>query len=162
MDGFQRRVYFLRDLIAWKIILASRCSNRSVGWAQMAQSCQILDPGVEAEKQEWTGIWILEIKKESALHHRIYCVCPLCSQHSEIWENDVKSGSLVTLNLLFSLMWDLRIFERSERSKSFQELRGSPRNDPRMILWWFQEFPEIKIFHLKWRRFWRKGQVRTR
>ena len=100
----------------------------------MAQSCQILDPGVEAEKPEWPPLSRKKMLKESALHHIIYCVCPLCSQHSETSEHEVKSGSLVTLNRLFSLMRDLRIFETSERSKSFQELRGTPRNDPRMIL----------------------------
>ena len=68
------------------------------------QSCQIAHSGVGAERPEWSPLSRKEMLKESALHHRIYCVCPLCSQHKEILENDVKSGSLVTLNRLFSMM----------------------------------------------------------
>ena len=68
--------------------------------------------------------------KESAAHH----ICPLCSQHKEIAENEVKSGSLVTLNRLvswFEIRGDLMSFERAT---SLEGLRGAPRSDPGVIL----------------------------
>ena len=92
----------------------------------MAQSCQILDPGVEAEKPEWSPpLSRKKMLKESDLHHIIYCVCPLCSQHSEISENVVKSGSLVTLNRLFFV--DVRS-EDFREIREVEELSGASRS----------------------------------
>ena len=54
------------------------------------------------------------ILKESALHHRIYCVSAilrLVRQHSEFGENGVKSGSQLTLNRLFSMIFVMPDFE---------------------------------------------------
>ena len=70
----------------------------------------------------WNPGFGLPAVKESASHHielsltkrmrRIMLwkshICPLCSQHKEIVENEVKSGSLVTLNRFFR---DLRFEE---------------------------------------------------
>ena len=144
MDGFQHWAQFQIDPITWWIFLASRCSNRSVGWAQMAQSCQVANSGVEAEKPECPPLSRKKMLKESALHHRIYCVCPLCSQHSEIWENDVQSGSLVTLNRLFRWgeIWGCSRDQRGRRaSRSFEKLQE-------MILEWF--YDDFKNFQKSW------------
>ena len=109
------------------------CPGMCFDEKRVRKTLSFLELGGSSGIPFWASLSRKKMLKESALRHRIYYVCPLCSQHSEICENEVKSGSLVTLNRLFSLMRDLRIFERSERSKSFQELRGAPRNDPRMI-----------------------------
>ena len=64
------------------------------GWGR----CSILDPSETKKKEEG----------ECFAHIYVMCV-PLCSQHKEICENGIKSGSQLTLNRLFLRISDARI-----------------------------------------------------
>ena len=68
-------------------------SIRSVGRPHEVQSCQSTDPGVWDNFPFWTPLRQRKNRKESALHHIFVTCVPLCSQHKEICENGVNSGS---------------------------------------------------------------------